>query len=144
MIPREDTLFPAINILIIAVVSFPLFSPHAVSLGHPSAPAPSILYSASNLDWRFVSYMILYMFQCHYPKSSPSPSPTESKRLFYLSVSLLLSRIQGYRYHLSKFHICVSILYWCFYWSWLYRVFYSYGHNDKSSAFPKHHDIQPK
>ena len=35
----------------------------------------------------------------------PSPSPTESKRLFYTSVSLLLSRIQDYRYHLSKFHI---------------------------------------
>ena len=33
-----------------------------------------------------------------------SPSPTESKRLFYTSVSLLLSRIQGYCYHLSKFH----------------------------------------
>ena len=29
------------------------------------APAPSILYSASNLDWQFISYMILYMFQCH-------------------------------------------------------------------------------
>ena len=35
----------------------------------------------------------------------PSPSPTESKRLLYTSVSLLLSHIQGYRYHLSKFHI---------------------------------------
>ena len=35
----------------------------------------------------------------------PSPSPTESKRLFYTSVSLLLSRIQGYHYHLSKLHI---------------------------------------
>ena len=35
----------------------------------------------------------------------PSLSPTESKRLFYTSVSLLLSQIQGYRYHLSKFHI---------------------------------------
>ena len=35
----------------------------------------------------------------------PSPSPTESKRLFYTSVSLLLSCIQGYRYHLSKFHM---------------------------------------
>ena len=45
----------------------------------------------------------------------PSPSPTESKRLFYTSVSLLLSRIQGYRYHLSKFHIyalvyCIGVL----------------------------------
>ena len=35
----------------------------------------------------------------------PSPSPTDSKRLFYTSVSLLLSRIQDYCYHLSKFHI---------------------------------------
>ena len=35
--------------------------PHTIPLGHPSAPAPSFLYPASNLDWRFVSYMILYM-----------------------------------------------------------------------------------
>ena len=33
----------------------------------------------------------------------PSPSPTESKRLFYTSVSLLLSRIQDYCYHFSTF-----------------------------------------
>ena len=39
----------------------------------------------------------------------PSPSPTESKRLFYTYVSLLLSHIQGYRYHLSKFHIYALI-----------------------------------
>ena len=39
------------------------------------------------------------------PIIPPSPSPTESKRLFYTSVSLLLSRIQGYYYCLSKFHI---------------------------------------
>jgi len=35
----------------------------------------------------------------------PSPSPSESIRLFYTSLSLLLSRTQGYCYHLSKFHI---------------------------------------
>ena len=35
--------------------------PHTIPLGHPSAPAPSFLYPASNLDWRFFSY-ILYMF----------------------------------------------------------------------------------
>ena len=44
----------------------------------------------------------------------PSPSPTESKRLFYTSKSLLLSHIQRYHYHLSKFHIymiayCIGI-----------------------------------
>ena len=82
-----------------------LLPPHTIPLGHPSAPAPSIQYRASNLDWRLISYMILYMFQCHSPTSShPLPLP-ESKILFYTSVSLLLSRIQGYCYHLSKFHI---------------------------------------
>ena len=75
--------------------------PHAIPLGHPSAPAPSFLNPASNLDWRFVSYVILHMFQCHSPKSSPPPSPTESKRLFYTHVSLLLSRIQYPNVHRS-------------------------------------------
>ena len=77
--------------------------------GHPSAPAPSILYPASNLDWRFISYMILYMFQCRSPKSSHLLPLPESKRLFDTSVSLLLSCIQGYRYHLSKFYIYVLV-----------------------------------
>ena len=78
-----------------------------IPMGHPSAPVPSIQYHESNLDWRFISYMILCMFQCHSPKSPKSslPSPTESKRLFYTSVSRLLSHIQGYHYHLSKFNI---------------------------------------
>ena len=54
--------------------------PSTISLGHPSAPAPSILYPVSNLDWRSVSYMILYMFQCHSPKSShPLPLPQSPK-----------------------------------------------------------------
>ena len=39
----------------------------------------------------------------------PSPSPTESKRLFYTSVSLLLSCIQGYHYHISKIHIYLLV-----------------------------------
>ena len=49
-------------------------------LGRPSAPAPSIQYCASNLDWWLVSYMIFYMFQCHSPKSShPLPLPQSPK-----------------------------------------------------------------
>ena len=47
-----------------------LLPPHTIPLGRPSAPAASIQYRASNLDWRLVSYMILYIFQCHSPKSS--------------------------------------------------------------------------
>ena len=81
-----------------------LLPSRTIPLGRLSAPAPSIQYHASNLDWRFISYMI----HVSMPFSQiipPSPSPTESIRLFYTSVCLLLSRIQGYRYHLSKFHI---------------------------------------
>ena len=47
-----------------------LLPPCTIPLGHPRAPAPSVLYPASNLDWQLVSHMILYMFQCHSPKSS--------------------------------------------------------------------------
>ena len=46
-----------------------LLPPHTIPLGCPGAPVPSIQYRASNLDWQLVSYMILYMFQCHSPKS---------------------------------------------------------------------------
>ena len=50
--------------------------PRTIPLGHPSAPAPSIQYHALNLGWWLVSYMILYMFQCHSPKlSHPRPLP---------------------------------------------------------------------
>ena len=53
---------------------------HTIPLGHPNAPAPSILYPALILDWWCVSYMILYMFQCHSPKSShPLPLPQSPK-----------------------------------------------------------------
>ena len=53
---------------------------HTIPLGCPSAPAPSIQYCASNMDWQLISYMILYIFQCHSPKSShPLPLPQSSK-----------------------------------------------------------------
>ena len=75
--------------------------------------------------WTGDSFHIWYYtcFNVILPNHPPSPSPTESKRLFYTSVSLLLSRIQGYRYHLSKFHICVLV--YCietfFFWSRLWE-----------------------
>ena len=50
--------------------SWTLLPPHTIPLDHPSVPAPSIQYCASNLDCWLVSYMILYVFQCHSPKLS--------------------------------------------------------------------------
>ena len=44
-------------------------SPYHLS-GSSQYTSPSILYPVSNLGWRFVSYMIVNMFQCHSPKSS--------------------------------------------------------------------------
>ena len=78
-----------------------LLPPHTIPLGHPSAPAPSI---EPGLVTRFI-HDIIHISMPFSQIIPPSPSPTESKRLFYTSVSLLLSRIQGYCYHLSKFHI---------------------------------------
>ena len=42
--------------------------PHNISLGHPHAPAPRMLHPASDIDWRFNSYMIVYMLE--YKKNS--------------------------------------------------------------------------
>ena len=54
--------------------------PHPIPLDQPSAPAPSTLYHASNLDWWFISHVIIYMFQCHYPiLSHPLSLPQSPK-----------------------------------------------------------------
>ena len=75
-------------------------SPYHLS-GHPSAPAPSILYPASNLDWWFISYMIVYMFQCHSPKSShPLPLPHCPK---ICSIHLCLFLCLAYRVIITIF-----------------------------------------
>ena len=48
--------------------SLPISSLWVIPLHKPQASC--LLYPVSNLDWRFVSYMISHMFQCHSPKSS--------------------------------------------------------------------------
>ena len=84
--------------------------PHTIPLDHPRAPAPSILYSASNIDWRFVSYMIVYMFQCHSPKSSnPRPLPQSPKDH---SIHLCLFCCLVYRVIVTIF---LNSIYMCYY-----------------------------
>ena len=97
---------------------FPILNPPPTSLPIPSlwvnpVHQPQGSCIEPGLAIRFL-YDIIHVSMTFPQIIPPSPSPTESKRLFYTSVSLLLSRIQGYRYHLSKFHIyalvyCIGI-----------------------------------
>ena len=94
---------------------FPILNP----LPHPSPYYPtgssqctSPKHPVSCIESRLVICFLYDIIHISMPFSQiipPSPSPTESKRLFYTSVSLLLSCIQGYCYHLSKFHIYVLV-----------------------------------
>ena len=90
---------------------FPILNPPPSSLPVPSLwvvpvhqPQASSVVHQPGLATRFI-YDIIHVSMPFFQIIPPSPSPTESKRLFYTSVSLLLSHIQGYCYHLSKFHI---------------------------------------
>ena len=70
--------------------------PHTISLDHPHAPAPSILYPALNIDWHFISYMIVYMFQCHSPESShplPLPQSPNIRSIHFCLFCCLASRV---------------------------------------------------
>ena len=80
------------------------------SLYHPSgssqctSPKHPVSCIKPSLAIHFI-YDIIHVSMPFSQIITPSPSPTESKILFYTSMSLLLSRIQGYCYHLSKFYI---------------------------------------
>ena len=78
---------------------FPILNPHShlpphpIPLGHPSAPALSALSHAWNLDWRSISHMVIYMFQCYSLKSSHPRLLPQSPKICSLHLCLLLSCI---------------------------------------------------
>ena len=84
-------------------------SPHPIPQGCPNAPALSALSHASNLDWQSISHMVIYMIQCYPLKSSHPCLLPQSPKVCSLHLCLLLSRIQGHCYHVSKFHIYALI-----------------------------------
>ena len=84
---------------------FPILHP-SPSLYHPSGLSQcfSPKHPVSCIEPGLVIHFICDIIHVSMPFSQiipPSPSPTESKRLFNTSVSLLLSHIQGY--HLPSF-----------------------------------------
>ena len=97
------------------VHGFPILNPPPTSLPYHlsgSSQCTSPKHPVSCIEPRLAIHFLYDIVHVSMPFSQiipPSPSPTESKRLFYTSVSLLLSRIQGCRYHLSKFHIYVLV-----------------------------------
>ena len=104
-----------------------LLPPRAIPLSHPSAPAPSNQYRSLNLDWPLVSYMILFMFQCHSPKSSnPLPLPQSPQDCsihqcpFCCLVYWVILTI-----FLNSIYICASIMYWCFFFLLAYFTLYN-------------------
>ena len=90
------------------LVAFVFVFPPSPSHPSGSSQCTSPKHPVSCIEPRLVIRFLYDIIHVSVPFSQiipPSPSPTESKRLFYTSVSLLLSCIQGYHYHLSKFHI---------------------------------------
>ena len=81
-------------------------SPHTIPLGSSQCTSPKLPVSCiePGLAIHFL-YDVIHVSMPFSQIFPPSPSLTESIRLFYTSVSLLLSCIQSCCYHLCKFHI---------------------------------------
>ena len=74
---------------------------HPSGLSQCTSPKHPVSCIEPGLAARFI-YDIMHISMPFSQIIPPSPSPTDSKRMFYTSVSLLLSHTQGYCYHLSE------------------------------------------
>ena len=83
--------------------------PHSIPLGHPSAPDLSTLYHASNLDWRFISHVIIYMFQSILPyHPALALSHRVQKTVLYICVSFAVSHTGLLLSHFSCVRLCAT------------------------------------
>ena len=99
---------------------FPILNhPPPSSPSHPSGSSqctsPERLSHASNLDWRSVSHLIMYMFQCcSLGSSHPRLLPQSPK---VSSIHLCLFFCLAYRVivtiFLNSIYMCVSVQYLC-------------------------------
>ena len=94
---------------------FPILNPSPNSLPIPSLwvipvrqPKHPVSCIETGLAIRF-TYDNIHVSMPFSQIIPPSASHSESKSPVYTSVSLLLSRIQGHHYHLSKFHIYMLV-----------------------------------
>ena len=89
--------------------SLPPLAPYHLS-GSSQCTSPK--HPVSRIETRLAIHFLHDIIHVSMPFSQiipPLPSPTGSKSLFYTSVSLLLSCIEDYHYHLSKFRIFVLV-----------------------------------
>ena len=99
VLPYIDMNLPRVYMCSASWTPFPPHSPY-----HPSASSQCTSPEhpvSSNLDWRFVSHVIIYMFQCHSPISShPRPLPQSPKDC---SIHLCLFCCLAYRVIITIF-----------------------------------------
>ena len=109
VLPHIDLNLPWVYTCSPSWTPFPPPSPsHPSGSSQCTSPEHSVSCIKPGLAIRF-TYGIIHVSMPFSHIILPLPSSTESKRVFYTSVSLLLSHIQGYRYLLSKFHIYVLV-----------------------------------
>ena len=105
VLPYIDMNHPQVYMCPPSQISLPPHTPtHPSGLSQCTSPKHPVSCIEPGLAICFI-YDITHVSVLFSQIIPPFPSPTEPKRLFYTSVSLLLSCIQGYHYHLSKFHI---------------------------------------